>query len=288
MSTAILISGQLRTFAQCSPTQRWHVYRHFPDCHFFLVVQRQRDAIEILTPLMRDFGSDHVHLLQIDDPTLEVTPEITSAFDLAPYANAAPAHQLLLQHWYQAEVWKHFLAVSSQLSAVSSEPRRASDLQTPPRSSADHATSEKADRRSLIADRFDTFIRIRPDQFFHSFDQPSNFDFSGRRGLNTHIAEHVAFTPWWVRFGGVNDRLAILGREAARAYFTVYEQIPALLAKGCPFHPESLVKAALLENGCTIHETLRTEFTTLRLDGNHRPPEIMSCDIAHAALRAAA
>lgn len=262
MSTAILISGQLRTFAKCYPTQRWHVFRHFPDIHFFITVQDECNAGD-LDILRRDYGDDHVHADFRTDPLIVAMEDsnvaipkpgqtrictqgwgIEAAYNFAPYANAAPAHQLLLQHYYQSLVWKFFLCV------------------TDPESS-----------------KFDTIIRLRPDQWFHSFD----YDFE-----RFPLGDRQALTPWWGRFGGVNDRFAILGREAARAYFTVYDRLPELLGQyHCPFHPESLVKAALEVAGCTIHETLRTEFTTLRKDGNHRPPEIMPWDIAHAALRAA-
>ena len=254
MSTAILISGQLRTFAKCYASQRWHVFRHFPDIHFFITVQ-DNPALQFVDTLRRDYGEDKVHIDARTDPTLEVTPAMAIAYDHAPYANAAPAGQLLMQHWYQNEVWKFFEAWQPSSGA-------------------------------LI---FDTIIRLRPDQFFHSFDPPppmppgillSDFgdhEFADRR--------KVAFTPWWGRFGGVNDRFAILGCEAARAYFTLYDRIPELLSEyHCPFHPESLVKAALEVANCTIHETLRTEFTTLRANGQHRPPEIMPWDLAHAAL----
>jgi hypothetical protein len=278
MSTAILISGQMRTFAQCYPTQRWHVLRHFPDPHFFITVQDTPDcqSIDLLTA---EWGKDRVHPDVRTDPVLEVTQQIHDAYNFAPYANAAPAGQLLMQHWYQNECWKHFKSLSAKLSG----PAPGED----PRFAPLHAFCD---------DKFDTIIRIRPDQFFHSFEDPlreTTLRFSegqpnGSVSMQREINGGEAFTPWWGRFGGVNDRLAILGRRAAKAYFTVYDRIPELLAEyHCPFHPESLVKAALETAGCTIHETLRTEFTTLRQDGNHRAPEIMPWDLAHAAMRAA-
>lgn len=247
MSTAILISGQMRTFAQCYPSQRWHVLRHFPDCHFFIVVQKNAEAMPAIEQLIRDHGADHVHYNLLEDPKLEVTPEMSVAYDHAPYANAAPPHQLLLQHWYQQQVWEFYAAHQYY-----------------------HSYS------------FHTIIRLRPDQFFHSFIPDAQML---RSSDHPTIRPSDCFTPWWGRFGGINDRLAILGPVAAKAYFTVYEKIPELLAEyHCPFHPESLVKAALEVAGCQVHETLRTEFTTLRANGQHRPPEIMPWDLAHAAL----
>jgi hypothetical protein len=242
MSTAILISGQLRTFAQCYPTQRWHVLRRFTDCHFFITVQAQPDAHEILAPLIADYGAGRVHLQQLTDPDLSayLTPELARAYHQAPYTNAAPAHQLLLQHWYQAQVYSHFIATEDQYPF-----------------------------------KFATIIRLRPDLYFHSF--------APDLAVDDLLADEV-LTPWWGRFGGLNDRFAIMGDEAAPAYFDVFDKIPALLAAGCPFHPETLLKARLDNASLRVSDRLRAEFSTLRPGGQMRPAEITPIDLAHAAL----
>lgn len=257
MSTAVLISGQLRTFAQCWPTQRWHVLRHFPDCHFFITVQGNPEIVpDELWNLVQEYGSDRVHFQQLTDPDLsaDLTPELSRAYHHAPYTNAAPAHQLLLQHWYQNECWKFFKSIVGPT------------------------------RDKKIDDTFDTFIRLRADLWFHSFECPVGLTHEDDNGT---FGSTVALTPWWGKFGGLNDRFAILGPEAARAYFTVYQHIPELLAAGCPFHPESLVHAALERSSIDHHPTLQTEFSTLRLNGQMRFPEISPADMAHCALRAA-
>jgi hypothetical protein len=248
MSTAILISGQLRTFARCWPTHRWHVLRHFADPHFFICVQAQPDWHEILAPLMAEYP-DRVHVELKGDPDLSahLTPELARAYHQAPYTNAAPAHQLLLQHWYQAECWKHFQ-------------RR-------------QVTSDKGS-----SNKFDTFIRLRGDLWFHSFEWLNLIDVAD---------EPACWMPWWGRFGGHNDRFAIMNPAAAPYYFTLFDHIPELIAAGCPFHPESLLKAALERGGVVACESLRTEFSTLRLNGSSRSPEIAPWDFAHVALRAA-
>jgi hypothetical protein len=243
MSTAILYSGQLRTFAQCYPTQRWHVLRHVIDPHFFFTIQAQPDALQILAPLIADYGASRVHLQQLTDPdlTADLTPQLSAAYHQAPYANAAPAHQLLLQHWYQAQVWENFCGHSETLSLT-----------------------------------IDTIIRLRPDLWFHSFESER---------ATTVWADEV-LTPWWGRFGGLNDRFAIMGPAAARAYFDIYAKIPELLGSyQCPFHPETLLAARLEIAQVHVTQTLRAEFSTLRANGQARPPEISSIDLAHAALR---
>lgn len=55
MSTAILISGQLRTFAETYLNQKWQVYRHFADPYFFITVQDKGDTT-LLDKLRADYG----------------------------------------------------------------------------------------------------------------------------------------------------------------------------------------------------------------------------------------
>lgn len=119
-------------------------------------------------------------------------------------------------------------------------------------------------------DSTDIIIRIRADLFIHGFQRPL---------VNN---EWEAFCPWWGKFGGVNDRLAVMGVKAAEAYFTVYDKILGLLKQGCPFHPETLVKESLITAGAEIHNTLMTEFSTVRENGDQRWPEIRPSD--HAEL----
>jgi hypothetical protein len=262
MSTAVLISGQLRTFAKCWPTQRWHVLRHFADPHFFFCVQHQEDAHQILGPVVAELGADRVHTSFRTDPDLSdyLTPELSAAYHQAPYANAAPAHQLLLQHWYQQQCWEFFqsLCASAPLSET----------------------------------RFETVVRLRVDLWFHSFEEPSDKDYQficppkGARIFGKW--GDVCYTPAWGEFGGINDRFAVMGLEAARYYFTVFKRLPELLAAGCPFHPESLVAASLELGNISLHRTLKTFFSTERLDGTRRWPEITPMDMLNASLTRAA
>ena len=258
MSTAILISGQLRTFAKCWPTQRWHVLRHFADPHFFITVQ-DGPEIQLTDDLRREYGADRVHVDARQDPDISehLTPELAAAYHQAPYTNAAPAHQLLLQHWYQQEVWNHF-------------ERRALYK----RERGDPLPPEGSPR---LKD-FDTIIRLRGDLWFHSLEWP----------MATAPHVRVCFTPAWGEFGGINDRFAVMGPEAARYYFTVFERIHELLAAGCPFHPESLVAASLEVGNVHLHRTLKTFFSTERLDGTRRWPEITPMDMLNASLTRAA
>lgn len=228
MKTAVLISGQLRTMARCWPSQRWHLLRHFPDVHLFVVVQESPECA-FVEQLRAELGSDRVHFEARTDPDVTpfLTPALTAAYHHAPYANATTAEKLLLQHWYQAEVYRFF--------------------------------------RTLYPDdeQFHIVIRLRGDMLFHSFEPPN-----WKNGLFFN----QCFTPWWGRFGsGCNDRVAVMGYEAAAAYFNVWDHIPALIERfQAPFHPETLLGATLEVEDINHSPTLAAEFSTLRLDGRVR------------------
>jgi hypothetical protein len=118
----------------------------------------------------------------------------------------------------------------------------------------------------------DAVIRIRPDLWFHSFE------------CNDTPAPDQCFTPWWGKFGGINDRFAIMGNSAAYYYFKTIEWVDSLTGIGCPLHPESLVSFSMEHAGVHVSRRLNTEFSTLRNNGEMRPPEISASDIARCAL----
>ena len=125
------------------------------------------------------------------------------------------------------------------------------------------------------ADEFDLFVRIRSDLRFCRFEFPAHHSLLGKTAL--------AVTPWWARWGGCNDRMALLGRRAAEAYFTTFSNRDKLFAMGCPLHPETMVHASLELAGISPHHTLATSFYTLRLDGTLAPETIQIEDVAEYA-----
>ena len=161
-------------------------------------------------------------------------PEPVEPVRFEPYARSVPMQAVLRQLWQLEQGWKLYERLGGEES---------------------------------------TFIRVRPDLYFHSFEPPAQF-----------VDAETCHSPWWGRFGGINDRFAVMGEQAAWAYFTAFSHMPKALEQGCPIHPESLVKAALTLRGCRSIDRLKTEFTTLRKDGQHRPPEILPWDLAHASL----
>jgi hypothetical protein len=130
---------------------------------------------------------------------------------------------------------------------------------------------------------YDVIIRCRPDLWFHSFETP---DFGTREHsqagetftLPMHIPRQAtAYVPWWGKFGGSNDRFAMMGPISAHSYFTTYSRIPELAQDGCPIHPESLIHASIATNEI---KPLFAEFSTLRTNGEMRGPEISTIDLA--------
>lgn len=115
--------------------------------------------------------------------------------------------------------------------------------------------------------RFDRFLRIRPDLHFHKFEWPKD------------CYPSQCLTPWWSRWGGINDRVAVLGALAAEFYFTAFEKVSAMLKDGAPLHPESLMLEALEREHVVCSPTLNAFFTTVRKDGSTIPPDPTIGDI---------
>jgi len=231
MNTAIIISGQMRTFAQCYASQKWMVYRHYePNIHFFVSCKNDENS-ESAGLLLESY--QNVHIEKYDDPVLEEIPEMHGRH--APYANAASHKNLMLQHWGNKKAWNFLWDYGSPY-------------------------------------KFDVIIRMRPDNFFHRFTPklPCLADL-----------EHGnwAFIPWWGKFGGINDRFAIMGHKAAFTYFELFDEIPNLIKSGCPFHPESLLAASLYKHQINVKSDLMAHFSTMRKDGL-RWPEVTAEDIA--------
>lgn len=224
LKTAVLISGQLRTFKKCYPTQKWHIFRHYePDIHFFASISGAEEASLAEAILLEDYTSIYVE--SYDDPTdlPEIAPD-KGAF--APYANATTHDKLMLQHWGNKKVWDFFAS-------------------------------------SAATESFDVIIRIRPDLWIHRFQPPDIYPMES-------VPTRVVFAPWWGKFGGINDRLAVMGREAAETYFNLYSGIDGLLKHGCPFHPETMLAGWLQMCGVTVDNTLMATFSTDRMDGSRR------------------
>ena len=243
MKTAIILSGHMRSFERCLPTLHWHVFRHFPAADFYVSTEPDENAPKVAL-LSERYGSPHVHIDQTAQPPIVVPPEWEHAAAHAPYAISVPPLAVVGQLWRLNHTWTVFGGLNT-------------------------------------FGNFDCIIRCRPDSFFHSFVMPERRVLKYSGGIAQYGGFIIdAYTPWWGRFGGVNDRFAILSTPAAFNYFATFHRIHAYVQAGCPLHPESLIARALEESTCNHSPTLRAEFSTLRANGETRPPEITAIDLA--------
>lgn len=253
---AVLYTGHMRTFARCFPTHCDHLRELFEGADFFVSTVRDNDTATVhLIKERYPQALVSVHVVdsqpELPIPVKPTNPEwkVGMMYSHESYAISVHPQAVLRQLWQLNEAWKAF-------------------TQAP--------------------QGYDIIVRIRPDLWFRSFEMPK-FVRAWLRGGFADGGEAFAHTPWWGRFGGVNDRFAILGATAAQAYFTTYERIHELLAKGYPLHPERLVWASLKEGGCHIDDTLIATFSKLygpdhsdpQLRSRFRDPEILPDDIAH-------
>lgn len=106
-ATAVLISGNVRSFTECFPSQLWHVYRKLERPHFFVSVVDEPGsrAVEVLREHFAQVSIEY-----LAQPALESTPEMEAARAFAPYGNSVPTAHFLRWMWHQARVWELFLA----------------------------------------------------------------------------------------------------------------------------------------------------------------------------------
>jgi hypothetical protein len=245
MRTAILLSGHMRSFELCLPTLHWHVFRHFPGASFIVAAFEDED-VDKVNLLQHYYPESAIHVDRVREQPL---------FDLPP-AWPPSARQ----------PWDHApYAISVDPQAILGQLWMLRRVWS--------AFDESGQCADLI-------IRCRPDLFVHSsrLHQPS--------WASGHLPPfgHVAHVPWWGRFGGINDRFALLSKSAAPHYFDTFDRVAELVRRGCPLHPESLIAASLEAGGVKVDPTLRIEFSTLRKNGQMRPPEISAIDLAHASM----
>lgn len=242
--TAIIISGHMRTADLCFPSLYWHVFRHYPDAHYYISTVEDDDAHK--TSLYTDQFDDQVKAVEVvpEQPDCEAEIAIKMGISrtaLQAYANHAPYAISVPVQAVLAQLWQLRRAFSSAMTGADGGP-------------------------------YDVVIRCRPDLFFHSFTPPSPAP-----------APLQSITPWWGRFGGINDRFSIMGWQSAVFYFNTYTNAPDLITSGCPLHPESLIKASMEAEGIEVESNLAAEFSKVNRDGTLARPwthEVLPCDRA--------
>ena len=248
MTTAVIISGQARTFARCFASLQWQVFSKLKNPQFFVSVADDADAYTVETTLRQHYAkgstSPKIVAEKVTQPTLPEPPMIHTAH--APYAitptttpGVGPLQGILRQLWHLSRAYKFAME------------NGAGDC--------------------------DVFVRCRPDLHFHRFVMKKEYMAHTATVTSLH---DIACVPFWGGYGGVNDRFAYLGSRAAKAYFETYDNLPAMLADGIPFHPETLVGAALERAGCHISRTLCAEFGMLRPSGEFVHMQVLPGELA--------
>lgn len=227
MRTAVIYSGQARTFARVFENQYFHCLRHLPNPEFFVSVARDEQCGD-MHRLLERFPKEKVHIEYVMQPELPEPPPDPPY--RAMYGPSSSPQAILRQIWALNRAWEF----ASELGA--------SDA--------------------------DLVVRIRPDIAFYRFEMP----------WVAELGQYTCLTPYWARWGGVNDRLALLGHEVAPHYFGTYHLIDRHCKQGCPRHPETLVYQTLKLAGIEPSHTLATEFATIRLDGSRVEPSVSLVD----------
>lgn len=253
MKTACIIDGQARSFARTYPNLKWHVFRKLENPVFFVSVEDDENA-----PAMELLRKDYpeVHIERVKPPVLS-EPDASFA-DYAPYAitptktpGVGPFQGILRQLWHHSRAWKFVL-----------------------------------EHKPDFTKEYGMVVRCRPDLHFHQFEEPDlTYEALVPHGYGATKKERyyppcAAYIPWWGNYGGINDRFAYMGPTAAMVYFETYDNLPALLEAGCPFHPESLVSSALERMRIVVHRTLNAEFAMRRMDGTFEHMVVLPGEIA--------
>ena len=239
MRTAILISGQARTFEHCVANQRHLLYERIADPHFFVSVAKDEDA-HAANLLLKQYRPERVHIEVVEQPEVAVPDNVADLLSVSAHAIAptSTVQGVLKQYWHLVRVAEFAGGVAALKS-------------------------------------YDRVIRLRPDIKFTSV--PDEWPVP---------KPYEVIAPWWARAGGVNDRFAIMGGDAAGFYF--YTLVWAKLggwARGNPIHPESMLGACLHDQGVEVSPTLATTFVALRRSGELILPDTSIADVADILLR---
>lgn len=102
-STAIVLVGQARTFAQCFDNQYWFLYRHLANPTFYVFVEDEPEAAAVDLLLAR-YPADRVHIKRVKTPNDLPVPDPKHALHTG-YCGGPPA-ALIRTLWNFNEAWK--------------------------------------------------------------------------------------------------------------------------------------------------------------------------------------
>ena len=226
MKTAVIISGQTRTFRHCWRTLHWCLFRKLPKPHFFVSVADDAAAPDM--DLLRQ-RFEHVHIEYVTQP--EIAPPDRELGAHSGWVWHAPVDAILKQLWALQRGYHYF--------------------------------------RECAGDGlkgFDLIVRCRPDLWAQDIELPRDDGTGWVPQEGPCVGRNDCWTPWWSSFGGVNDRMAIMGPDAAPHYFGTFSNREILWDMGCPLHTETMIKASLELGSVTLYPRLQAEFRICRLN----------------------
>lgn len=228
MRTAVILSGQTRTFKRCLPSLHWQVFRKFENPEFYASVAADADA-EDIELLRKQYPNAKVCIEKVEQPLLPEPPAHLA--NHAPYAISSPIQGILRQLWHLSRAWR--FAASNGATECDIVVRCRPDLHF-------HKFEMPPIR-----------LQLRSNTEFEVFA----------------VESRKAYTPYWGTYSGCNDRFAVMSRDAAPGYFRTWDSLPEMLDTGMPLHPETAVHHSLTSAGVTICPTLKAEFAALRPNG---------------------
>lgn len=103
MQTAILYSGQTRTFASCFPNQWWMVLRHYPDPVVYVSIAEDDQSCDM--ELLRQKFPDVT--IQVEkQPDFPEAAELETKHLHSGYPRSARVQNVLRSFWSMEQVWK--------------------------------------------------------------------------------------------------------------------------------------------------------------------------------------
>lgn len=256
MKTLVIYSGQTRAFQHVWANHVWNVHRKLPDPTFIVSVADDEQADDMLA-LKGALPDKPFFMEKVVQPEIEVPP-VRCRWHAGHGIRTTP-QAVLKQLWALNRAW-------------------------------DFAWE------SVNIGDYDLFVRIRCDSTFFrclmpwdTFSMENKWpeNLGGALRAMCHMQYEaplpdVAWTPRWARWGGVNDRFALMGHAAAHAYFTTFAARETLWKEWCPLHPETMIAYQLERTGCHPTHDLKCEFGKVRMDGTVEACEWTPIDIADA------
>jgi hypothetical protein len=116
ITTAVLLTGEARTFSLCLRTQQWALFRKLPNPTFYCCVEDNEQAKD-MEGLYDLYPRDRVHIKRLKTPTDLPQPD-EKYYDGAPYPRSGPTKRLIGAIWNMNEAWNWYAGLGGTDSLV--------------------------------------------------------------------------------------------------------------------------------------------------------------------------